>query len=98
LSAAQLIDPAAVYVNDGFGSAHRAHASAEGVAQVMKARGARAVAGFPLEWELDYLRGALQNLAHSFMAIIVGARISGMVDMTDNSVVHHRDPSVAKLT
>ena len=82
--AAQLAALADVYVNDAFGSAHRAHASTEGAAQAMKARGAPAVAGFLLERELDYLGNVVADPDHPFVAIIGGAKISGKIDVIDS--------------
>jgi len=60
-----------VYVNDAFGTAHRAHASTEGVARYLPA-----VAGFLMEKEIDYLDRATTNPARPFAAIIGGAKIS----------------------
>jgi phosphoglycerate kinase len=77
--AAQLADLADVYVDDAFGSAHRAHASTEGVAQAMKARGAPAVAGFLMEKELEYLGKALEAPDHPFVALLGGAKISDKI-------------------
>jgi phosphoglycerate kinase len=61
------------YVNDAFGSAHRAHASTEGVAHHLHP----AVAGLLMESELRYLGGAMQNPSRPFVAILGGAKISG---------------------
>jgi phosphoglycerate kinase len=77
--AAQLAALADVYVDDAFGSAHRAHASTEGVAQAMKARGAPAVAGFLMEKELEYLGKALEAPDHPFVALLGGAKISDKI-------------------
>ncbi len=77
--AVQLADLADVYVDDAFGSAHRAHASTEGVAQAMKARGAPAVAGFLMEKELEYLGKALEAPDHPFVALLGGAKISDKI-------------------
>jgi phosphoglycerate kinase len=68
-----------VYVNDAFGSAHRAHASTEGVAQHLKP----AVAGLLMEKELEYLGAALANPARPFVAILGGAKISGKIDVIE---------------
>ena len=57
-----------LYVNDAFGTAHRAHASTEGVARHLKP----AVAGLLMQKELDYLRGALDNPKKPFVAILGG--------------------------
>jgi phosphoglycerate kinase len=66
-----------IYVNDAFGSAHRAHASTEGVARFFD----QAVAGFLMEKELRYLGQALKNPKRPFAAILGGAKISGKIDV-----------------
>lgn len=63
-----------IFVNDAFGSAHRAHASTAGVADYLPA-----VAGFLMEKELEYLGGALDNPNHPFVAIMGGAKISDKI-------------------
>ncbi|MEP7066954.1 MAG: phosphoglycerate kinase [Gemmatimonadota bacterium] len=68
-----------VYVNDAFGSAHRAHASTEGVAHYLKP----AVAGLLMERELTYLGDTLQAPARPFVAILGGAKISGKIDVIE---------------
>jgi len=73
-----------VYVNDAFGAAHRAHASTAGVAEVMKADGRPAVAGFLMEKELRFLGQALESPERPFVAIIGGAKISGKIDVIEN--------------
>jgi len=60
-----------VYVNDAFGTAHRAHASTEGVARLLPA-----VAGFLMEKEIDFLGRAVENPERPYAAIIGGAKIS----------------------
>ena len=67
------------YVNDAFGSAHRAHASTEGVAHLVKP----AVAGFLMEKELKYLGEALHHPKRPFIAVIGGAKISGKIDVLE---------------
>ncbi|HEX4575110.1 MAG TPA: phosphoglycerate kinase [Gemmatimonadales bacterium] len=67
------------YVNDAFGSAHRAHASTEGVAHLLKP----AVAGFLMEQELRYLGDALTNPRRPFVAVLGGAKISGKIDVLE---------------
>jgi phosphoglycerate kinase len=62
------------YVNDAFGSAHRAHASTEGVAHLLPG-----VAGFLMEKELQYLGDALSEPARPFVAILGGAKISDKI-------------------
>ncbi len=73
-----------VYVNDAFGSAHRAHASTCGVAEVMKREHKPAVAGFLMEKELRFLGGAITNPERPFVAILGGAKISGKIDVIEN--------------
>ena len=68
-----------LYVNDAFGTAHRAHASTEGVARHLKP----AVAGLLMQKELDYLQGALDNPKHPFVAILGGSKISGKIDVIE---------------
>lgn len=77
--AKQLAALAEVYVNDAFGSAHRAHASTEGIAKHLPA-----VAGFLMEKELEYLVGAVTNPAHPFVAILGGAKISDKIGVIEN--------------
>jgi len=77
--ARQLADLADVYVNDAFGTAHRAHASTEGVAHYLPA-----VAGFLMEKEIDYLSRALENPARPFDAIIGGAKVSDKIAVLQN--------------
>ncbi len=69
-----------VFVNDAFGTAHRAHASTEGVTHFLKP----AVAGYLLQKELDYLGKAVGNPARPYVAIIGGAKISGKIDVIQN--------------
>ncbi|HMQ50799.1 MAG TPA: phosphoglycerate kinase [Anaerolineae bacterium] len=77
---AQLAKLGDVYVNDAFGSAHRAHASTEGVTQYLRP----AVAGFLLEREIEYLGGALANPQRPFIAIMGGAKISDKIQVIEN--------------
>ena len=69
-----------IYANDAFGSAHRAHASTEGVTKFIKI----CAAGFLMEKELKYLGGALNNPKKPFVAILGGAKISGKIDVISN--------------
>jgi len=78
--AAQLAALGQVYVNDAFGSAHRAHASTAGVTDTLRP----AVAGFLLEKELEYLGGALANPTQPFLAIMGGAKISDKISVIEN--------------
>ena len=82
--AGQLAALADIYVNDAFGTAHRAHASNAGVAVAMRERGRPAVAGLLLQKELDFLGNLLKDPARPFIAIIGGAKISGKIDVIDN--------------
>jgi phosphoglycerate kinase len=66
-----------LYVNDAFGSAHRAHSSTEAVAHLLKP----AVAGFLMEKELQYLGELLTKPKHPFVAVLGGAKISGKIDV-----------------
>jgi phosphoglycerate kinase len=74
--AAQLAAGFDLYVNDAFGTAHRAHASTEGVARILPA-----YAGLLLEKELRALGGILENAARPFLAIIGGAKVSTKMDV-----------------
>ena len=67
------------YVNDAFGTAHRAHASTEGVPRLLHP----AVAGFLMEKELSYLGRALDRPVRPFVAILGGAKISGKIDVIE---------------
>ena len=75
----QLASLAEVYVNDAFGTAHRAHASTEGVAHILPA-----VAGLLMEKELEYLGRAVGDPERPFAAIVGGAKISGKIDVLTN--------------
>ena len=68
-----------LYVNDAFGSAHRAHASTEAIARVLKP----AVSGFLMERELRYLGEALHQPKRPFVAVLGGAKISGKIDLIE---------------
>lgn len=68
------------YVNDAFGTAHRAHASTEGVTRFLKP----AVAGFLMKKEIDYLTKAVSNPERPYVAILGGAKISGKIDVIQN--------------
>ena len=72
--AKQLASLAETYVNDAFGSAHRAHASTEGIARFLPA-----VSGFLMEQELEYLGRAVSNPEHPYIAILGGAKISDKI-------------------
>lgn len=76
----QLAALADVYVNDAFGTAHRAHASTEGVARLLQP----AVAGFLIEKELQYLGQALTDPARPFVAVLGGAKVSDKLPAIEN--------------
>lgn len=78
-----------IFVNDAFGSAHRAHASTEGVTQHFN----QSVAGFLMEKELEYLDRALAEPKRPFVAILGGAKISGKIDVI-RSLMHTVDKLV----
>ncbi len=80
----QLAGLADVYVNDAFGSAHRAHASTEGVAQMMREKGNPAVAGFLMEKELAALSVAVNDPPHPNIAIMGGAKISDKIKLIEH--------------
>jgi phosphoglycerate kinase len=69
-----------IYVNDAFGSAHRAHASTEGVVHHLKP----AVAGYLMRKEIEYLSRAVSNPGRPYVAILGGAKISGKIDVIQN--------------
>ena len=69
-----------IYVNDAFGSAHRAHASTEGVTHFIKI----CAAGYLMEKELKYLSAAINNPARPLCAILGGSKISGKIDVLEN--------------
>lgn len=77
--AKQMASLADLYVNDAFGSAHRAHASTEGVARFLPA-----VAGFLMEDEIRYLGQAIANPKRPFIAILGGAKISDKIGVIKN--------------
>ena len=69
-----------IYINDAFGSAHRAHASTEGVTKFIKV----CAAGYLMQKELDYLGSALSNPKRPYCAVLGGAKISGKIDVITN--------------
>ena len=76
--AQQLASLADVFVNDAFGTAHRAHASTEGVTHFLKS-----AAGFLLEKEIKYLGGAVTNPAKPFMVILGGAKVTDKIGVIE---------------
>ena len=79
--ARQLASLGELYVNDAFGTAHRAHASTEGVTHYMPG-----VAGFLMEKEINYLGGALENPRRPFAAIIGGAKVSDKIAVLERLI------------
>lgn len=78
--AKQLASIADLYVNDAFGTAHRAHASTAGVADYLKP----AVAGFLIEKELQYLQNAIENPQQPLAAIIGGSKVSSKITVIES--------------
>ncbi len=76
----QLSELGDVYINDAFGSAHRAHASTEGVTKFIKV----CASGYLMQKELDYLGKAVAEPKRPFTAILGGAKISGKIDVIQN--------------
>lgn len=76
--AAELAKLGDIYVNDAFGSAHRAHASTEGIAQHLPA-----VAGFLLEKEIEFLSNAVANPERPFVAILGGAKVGDKIGVIE---------------
>jgi phosphoglycerate kinase len=77
--AKELASLAEIYVNDAFGTAHRAHASTEGITRYMQT----SVAGYLIEKELRYLGTALNDAQRPFVAILGGSKISGKIDVLE---------------
>lgn len=77
--AKKLADMAEIYVNDAFGTAHRAHASTAGVASYLPA-----VSGFLIKKELDFMGSALENPERPFVAILGGTKVSDKIGVIEN--------------
>jgi len=80
--AEKLAAPANLFVNDAFGTAHRAHASTEGVTKFLRP----SVAGFLLQKELDYLDGAVSNPKRPFVAIVGGSKVSSKIGVIESLI------------
>jgi len=78
--AEKLAAPADLFVNDAFGTAHRAHGSTEGVTKFLDT----SVAGFLLQKELDYLDGAVSNPKRPFAAIVGGSKVSSKIGVIES--------------
>ncbi len=81
--AEKLARVADLYVNDAFGAAHRAHASTEGVARVVAARGGPCAAGLLMERELKFLGDELESPARPFVVVLGGAKVSDKIGVID---------------
>jgi phosphoglycerate kinase len=84
--AEKLARVAEMYVNDAFGSAHRAHASTEGVARVVARRGGQCAAGLLMERELKFLGEELDQPARPFIVILGGAKVSDKIKVIDRLI------------
>jgi phosphoglycerate kinase len=69
-----------IYINDAFGTAHRAHASTEGVTKYIS----KCAAGYLMQKELEYLSKAVSHPEHPYVAILGGSKISGKIDVIKN--------------
>ncbi|CBN73855.1 phosphoglycerate kinase [Ectocarpus siliculosus] len=78
--AEKLAAHAKIFVNDAFGAAHRSHASTVGVTKYMD----HSVAGFLMEKELDYLKGAMDSPSRPFLAMIGGAKVSTKIPVLES--------------
>ncbi|MHB8961920.1 MAG: triose-phosphate isomerase [Saccharofermentanales bacterium] len=79
--AAELASMADIFVNDAFGTAHRAHASTAGLANFLPA-----VSGYLIQKEIDFIGGALDNPKRPFVAILGGAKVSDKIGVIDNLI------------
>jgi phosphoglycerate kinase len=80
--AKQLAELGDLYVNDAFGTAHRAHASTEGVTKYFRQN----AAGFLMEKEIDYLSSVLEKPERPFLAILGGAKVSDKIGVIENLI------------
>jgi len=85
--AGRLADLAELYVNDAFGTAHRAHASTEGVARQMRDRGREAVAGLLMERELEFLGRLVEDPERPFVAVQGGAKVLDKIAVLERLLV-----------
>ncbi|WP_099974467.1 MULTISPECIES: phosphoglycerate kinase [Lactobacillaceae] len=75
-----------VFVNDAFGTAHRAHASNVGISEAMKASNKPVAAGFLMEKEIKFLGNAVENPVHPFVTILGGAKVSDKIAVIENLI------------
>ncbi len=80
--ARQLAELGEVYINDAFGTAHRAHASTEGITHYLSP----AAAGYLMEKEIEFLGRAIENPPHPFVAVLGGAKVSGKVELIERLI------------
>ena len=80
----ELADLADDYVCDAFGSAHRAHASVEGVTKFITAKGGRNAVGYLMEKEINFLGNAVENPVRPFVAILGGAKVADKLNVISN--------------
>ena len=78
----QLAKHADIFVNDAFGTAHRAHVSTEGITRYVPTK----VAGFLLQKELEYLQGAVDVPKRPFAAIVGGSKVSSKISVIEAMV------------
>ncbi len=79
----QLAALAEIYVNDAFGSAHRAHSSTEGITKFLSP----SAAGLLMEKEIEYLSKAVENPARPYVAIVGGAKVSDKIELLQNLLI-----------
>jgi phosphoglycerate kinase len=84
--AQELASVADTYINDAFGTAHRAHASTEGVARVVAQRGGRCATGLLIARELQFLGDELEKPARPFVVILGGAKVSDKIQVIDRLI------------
>lgn len=77
----ELSELAEVFVNDAFGTAHRAHSSTEGISHYLPS-----VSGFLIEKEIEFMDGALENPKRPFVAILGGAKVSDKIGVIENLI------------
>lgn len=82
--ASELAQLADLYVNDAFGSAHRAHASTEGLAHKVE----KAAQGYLLKKEVDYLSRLIEEPEHPYVAVLGGAKVSDKIGVIENLLEH----------
>ena len=91
--AKQLAEGADLFINDAFGTAHRAHASTEGVTHYFE----QCAAGYLIEKELKFLGQAIENPQRPLLAILGGAKISGKIDVIESRLAHGRPRTVIRI-